>query len=115
MLLPLFLPAFGHNPSSLESKIPGIVESSIYNVIVIKNYLPGANYDEIIDKLNEISERNPDPAIRVKAHLATIYLNSSDIINVVPKHNVFDHENIFKQITDSLILSSLEAADREEK
>ena len=94
--------AFKSIPSSLESNIPGIVESSIYNAIVVKNYYREANYDEIIDRLNEISEKNLDPVIRIKAHLATIYLNSSDIINVVPKHNALEHEYIFKQITQQL-------------
>ncbi|MEJ2618269.1 MAG: hypothetical protein P8Z35_25155 [Ignavibacteriaceae bacterium] len=89
-------------PSSLESNIPGIVESSIYNAIVVKNYYPEGNYSDIIDRLNDISKENPDPAIRAKAHLASIYLNSNNIITVEPKHNAFDHEYIFRQITQQL-------------
>ena len=94
--------AFKTIPSSLESNIPGIVESTIYNTIVIKNYYPEGNYSDIIDKLNEISKENADPAIRIKAHLASIYLNSNNIITVEPKHNAFDHEYIFRQITQQL-------------
>ncbi len=94
--------AFKTIPSSLESNIPGVVESSIYNAIIVKNYYPEGNYSEIIDKLNDISKGNADPAIRAKAHLASIYLNSNNIITVEPKHNVFDHEYIFRQITQQL-------------
>lgn len=92
-------------PTSLESEIPGIVESSIYNVILLKKYYPSADYSWIIDKLNEISEKNTDPSIRFKAHLASTYLNFSSLINVQPKSHKkyeFDPEYIYKQITDQL-------------
>ena len=92
-------------PLSLESNIQGIVESSIYNVILLKKYYPAADYSWIIDKLNEISEKNTDPTIRFKAHLASTYLSFSSLINVQPKsHKMheFDSEYIFKQITDQL-------------
>ena len=92
-------------PLSLESNIQGIVESSIYNVILLKKYYPAADYSWIIDKLNEISEKNTDPTIRFKAHLASTYLSFSSLINVQPKsHEMyeFDSEYIYKQITDQL-------------
>jgi hypothetical protein len=94
--------AFNSIPASLDSDIPGIVESSIYNAIIIKNYYPSADYSRIIEKLNEIAEVNPDPSMRVKAHLASIYISSSDIITIEPKNNVFDHEYIYRQITEQL-------------
>ena len=92
-------------PKSLDSDIPGIVESSIYNVILLKKYYPSADYSNIIDKLNEISDKNVDPGIRFKAHLASMYLNFSSLINVQPK-SFPDYENepeyIYKQITNQL-------------
>ncbi|MCG6914718.1 hypothetical protein LJE86_12440 [bacterium BMS3Abin03] len=92
-------------PKSLDSDIPGIVESSIYNVILLKKYYPSADYSNIIDKLNEISEKNVDPGIRFKAHLASMYLNFSSLIHVQPK-SFPDYENepeyIYKQITNQL-------------
>src|SRR3990170_3371427 len=69
-------------PVSLNSDIQGIVEGGI-------------------DKLNEIAEKNIDPSIRFKAHLASIYLNFYDIIDIRPKFD-FDHEYIYKQITGQL-------------
>lgn len=94
--------AFKIIPASLESDIPGIVESTIYNTVVTKKYFPGGDYSGIISKLNEIGEKSPDPSIRYKAHLASIYLNFSGMIDVKVKHNVFDHEYIFRQIADQL-------------
>jgi hypothetical protein len=88
-------------PQSLNSKVPGIVEAGIYNVILLKKYYPSADYSNIVDKLNEISEKNMDPSIRFKAHLASIYLSFNELINVQPKF-IFDHEYIYKQITDQL-------------
>ena len=92
-------------PASLDSDIQGIVESSIYNVILLKKYYPTADYSSIIDRLNEISEKNTDPSIRFKAHLASTYLSFSSLINVQPKtHKMYeiDPEYIYKQITDQL-------------
>jgi hypothetical protein len=88
-------------PESLNSDIPGIVEAGIYNVILLKKYYPSADYSNIADKLNKIAEKNTDPSIRFKAHLASIYLSFNEIINVQPKF-IFDHEYIYKQITDQL-------------
>lgn len=88
-------------PQSLDSNVPGIVEASIYNVILLKKYYPTADYSSIVNKLNKIAEKNMDPSIRFKAHLASIYLSFSEIINVQPKF-IFDHEYIYKQITDQL-------------
>lgn len=88
--------------SSLDNDIPGIVEGSIYNVILLKNYYPNADYSNVIDKLNKISEEYPVPSIRYKAHLASMYLTMSSGIEIHPKRNVLDHEYLFKQIADQL-------------
>jgi putative cell wall-binding protein len=88
-------------PQSLNSDVSGIVEASIYNVILLKKYYPSADYSNIVDKLNEIAEKNVEPSIRFKAHLASIYMSFNEIINIQPKFN-FDHEYIYKQITNQL-------------
>jgi hypothetical protein len=94
--------AFKVCPQSLNSDIPGIVESSIYNIVLIKKYYPDANYSSIIEKLNNIAEENPDPSIRFKAHLASIYLSFNEGINIKPEHNTYDHEYLFRQIAEQL-------------
>lgn len=88
-------------PGSLKSSVPGIVESTIYNVVVLKKYYPSGNYDQIMDRLNRLSEDYPDPSIRYKAHLASMYLTLNNIV-VHPMSNVEDHGYIFKQIAEQL-------------
>ena len=87
---------------SLKSDIQGIVESTIYNVVLVKKYYPTANFKAIINKLNDIAIENADPSIRFKAHLASIYLSFSEMIDVQPVFNTFDREYIFRQIADQL-------------
>jgi hypothetical protein len=94
--------AFEVFPPSLESDYQGIVESTIYNVILLKKYYPNENYSKFISKLNEIAEENTDPALRYKAHLASIYLTFSDMIEIQPKEHAFEREYLFKQITDQI-------------
>lgn len=94
--------AFNQFLVSLDSKLQGIVEATIYNVIAEKKYYPSADYSEMIDKLNNIAEENSDPSIRVKAYLASIYLSASDIIDVMPKFHTYDYDYIYKQITEQL-------------
>ena len=89
-------------PASLDHEIQGVVESTIYNAVLVKKYYPSADFAEIIGKLNEIAVENPDPAIRVKAFLASIYLSSSHIIDVIPLHHTVEYDYIYKQITDQL-------------
>ncbi len=88
--------------SSLDNSIPGIVEGTIYNVVVLKKYCPDADYSNIIDKLNKISQEYPVTSIRYKAHLASMYLTMGNGIEVRPRKDVFEHEYLFKQIADQL-------------
>ncbi len=88
-------------PVSLNSKIPGIVESTIYNIVELKNYYPAGNYSKIVDDLNKVSQDNPDPVLRYKAHLAILYLTLSNI-EVQPERNAETHDYIFKQIANQL-------------
>ncbi|MFO7446595.1 MAG: hypothetical protein R6W90_09520 [Ignavibacteriaceae bacterium] len=94
--------AFKVFPPSLESQYPGIVESTIYNVILLKKYYPTENYSLFVNKLNDIAEESNDPALRYKAHLASIYLNFSERFDIEPKQQVYDREYLFKQISDQL-------------
>ncbi len=89
-------------PKSLDSKIPGIVESTIYNLIEIKKYYPSGDYSDVVEKLNDIAQNYPDKTIRAKAYLAGIYLSSRDLLDVNPVENYSSHDYIFKQIAEQL-------------
>ena len=94
-------------PQCLKSDYPGIVESTIYNIVILKKLNPEGNYSGLIKALNNIAEKDADPSIRYKAHLATIYLNFSEIINVKPEITTYDQDYIFDQIADQLKNKSL--------
>jgi hypothetical protein len=87
--------------NSMNSNVPGIVESTIYNVIVYKKYFPNANYSDLLSDLKTLAQNYSDPAIRYKAYLAVMYLTESSKIDVQPVSQ-FDHEYIYRQIADQL-------------
>ena len=89
-------------PSSLNLAVPGVVESTIYNIVLVKNYYPNENYSKIIKALNKVAQSDDDPSIRFKAHLALIYLTDGSNIELKPIHDTYDHEYIFKQISEQL-------------
>ena len=60
--------------SSLQSDIPGIVESTIYTVVEYKNRFPDLNYSRLGNELDEVARDNKDVAISYKARLASMYL-----------------------------------------
>jgi hypothetical protein len=88
--------------SSLTSDIPGIVESTIYNVVLCDKFYPAGDYSKIENLLDKVARENDDPAIKYKAHLASMYLNGGTKIDVTPVSNTFDHEYLFRQIADQL-------------
>jgi len=89
-------------PSSLNLAVPGVVESTIYNIVLVKNYYPDENYSKIIKALNMVAQSDDNPSIRFKAHLALIYLTYGSNIKLKPIHDTYDHEYIFKQISEQL-------------
>ncbi len=88
--------------SSLQEKVPGIVESTIYNIVLLKKFYPEANYKVINEELNNVAVNNPNAALRYKAHLASMYLSYGSNIEIVPQTKPMDHEYLFRQLADQL-------------
>jgi hypothetical protein len=87
---------------SLQSEIPGIVESTIYTVVLYKNRFPDLDYSHLQNELDQVARENKDIAISYKARLASIYLNYSANINITPASPAVDHEYLFRQIAEQL-------------
>ncbi len=86
---------------SLEWKeYPGIVEGTIYNVVVCKNRYPELVYAYLADVLKRLAEENANPAIGYKAHLAYMYLNNSSAIELTP--GITSPNDVFKEISEKL-------------
>ncbi len=87
---------------SLQSEIPGIVESTIYTVVLYKNRFPDLDYSRLQSGLDEVARESKDVSISYKARLASMYLNYSANINITPASPAFDHEYLFRQIAEQL-------------
>lgn len=88
--------------ASLKSDYSGIVEGTIYNIVVFKKYYPELDYSPLLSILNKSSQTNDDAAIRYKAHLAAMYLSTEAGVEVAPVSRPTDHEYIFRQIAQQL-------------
>ncbi len=88
--------------SSLQSDIPGIVESTIYTVVLYKNRFPDLDYSRLGNELDEVARDNKDVAISYKARLASMYLTYSSNIQITPVSPAVDHEYLFRQIAEQL-------------
>jgi hypothetical protein len=88
--------------SSLQSEIPGIVESTIYTVVLYKNRFPDLDYSRLGSELDQVARDNRDVAISYKARLASMYLTYSANIQITPVSPALDHEYLFRQIAEQL-------------
>ncbi len=87
---------------TLNSNINGVVESSIFITMEMKAKYPDADYDKLVNKLNELAVEGSTPTIRYKAQLASLYFNFHNMfadIKFVDKENP---EKYFKQISERL-------------
>jgi hypothetical protein len=66
--------------TSLNSSNPGVVESTIENVMVLKVYHPEKDMSQIIQKLDELNLGKDTKTIRVKAFIAANYLKNPHFI-----------------------------------
>jgi hypothetical protein len=88
--------------ASLKSDCLGIVEGTIYNVVVFKKYYPGLDYSPLLTELNRSAQANEDASVRFKAHLAAMYLTDDSGLEIVPLARPSDHEYLFRQIVQQL-------------
>jgi hypothetical protein len=88
--------------TSLKSDYLGVVEGTIYNIVVYKKFYPQLDYADLVAALNHSSLKSDNVAVRYKAHLASLYLTNTAAIEVDPLAHPSDHEYIFKQIAQQL-------------
>jgi hypothetical protein len=88
--------------SSLRSDIPGIVESTIYNLVEYKSYFPNREYTRAVQELNDIARNSPDSTIAYKAALAGMYLSYGSKVDDAAVFTPYDHESAFKTVSEQL-------------
>lgn len=87
---------------ALESDINGIVEGSIYNIILSKKYFPTLDYTKVTEKFQRLLLESKSSAISYKAHLALLYLTNAEQIEIHPVSDYESYDYLFKQISEGL-------------
>lgn len=87
---------------TLDSDYNSIVESSIFITMELKSRYPSENYDELIDRLNELAVEGKTPTIRYKAQLASLYFNYQNLFADIKFTDKENPEQYFQQISEKL-------------
>ncbi len=92
---------------SLKHEVPGVVESSLRVVVLIKLAQPGAPCERITRQVERLALDGPTPAIRYKASLARqVFLNPGMFI--VPEYDRFTTDaDVFTHISRQLEVAHL--------
>lgn len=85
-----------------RSDIPGIIESTIYNLVQCKSVFPDKDYSRFVRWLDETAASSSDATIAYKATLASIYLRYGSPINDPSVFEANDHEKAFKTVAAQL-------------
>lgn len=85
---------------SLTQKVDGIIESTLYNTLFLKEYFPSMNYSKVIPVLEQLSNTTQNPSIKYKANLAAMYLKYGDSLGLNPEMIRGDQAAGFKAVAD---------------
>ena len=88
--------------SSLRSDVPGVVESTIYNLVEYKSFFPEREYARLVRSLQDVARTSQDSTIAYKAALAGMYLSYGSRIDDTSVFTPFDHETAFKTAAEQL-------------
>lgn len=92
---------------SLKHEVPGVVESSLRDVVLIKLAQPGAPCERITRQVELLALEGPTPAIRYKASLARQVLLNPGMF-VVPDYDRFTTDrDVFTYISRQLEVAHL--------
>lgn len=89
---------------SLDFKLPAVVESAIYNVIVMKQYYPKEDYSDILDMFKDLAADGKTATVRYKAQLASLYFEYPELFkNIEFEKSTENADKYFKEISDKLV------------
>jgi hypothetical protein len=92
---------------SLRSDVPGVLESTMYNLIQCKNIYPDQEYTKVYRILDEVAMNAADATIAYKASLVRLYLAYGTTFTDPTVFDYSDHEKAFKQVANQLASSLL--------
>ncbi len=86
----------------LDSNIDGLIESCIYQSVILKNKYPEFNYGGILSKLKNLSLNGASIKIRYQAHLAFLYIKNTDQFGEIDLNINADPEDNFRILTNKI-------------
>lgn len=86
----------------LDSNIDGLIESCIYQSVLLKNKYPGLYYGGILSKLKYLSSNGSSIKIRYQAHLAYLYIKNTDQFGEIDLNINSDPEDNFKILINQI-------------
>ena len=93
--------------NGLTHQNPGVVESSIRVAVLMKIAYPDADYDEIIDELEDLIMDGANKNIRLKALIAADYLNNFEQYQWLKQYNYSDGELVFDAYLNKMNLNRI--------
>ena len=73
-----------------------VMESVIFNVIMMKNNYPDFNYDKIINALDKLAKDHESVTVQHKAYIASVYLRHSELFKLPATINKQNPNACFK-------------------
>ncbi len=86
----------------LDSNIDGLIESCIYQSVMLKNKYPEFNYGGILSKLKGLSLNGSSIKIRYQAHLAYLYIKNTEQFGEVNLNLDANPEDNFRILTNKI-------------
>jgi hypothetical protein len=87
---------------SLRSDVPGVIESTMYNLVQCKNIYPDQEYAKVYRSLDEVAKNATDATIAYKASLVRLYLAYGAKFTDPTVFDYSDHEKAFKHVANQL-------------
>ena len=87
---------------TMDSELNSLVESVIFNMIVFKNAYPEWKFDNIVEKLNDLTVDGKTLSIRYKAQLASTFINNYSMFNDVKIEEKNNPAKYFMIIADRM-------------
>jgi hypothetical protein len=94
--------------SSLNSDASTVVESAIYNIIVLKNYYPNKDYSDVIKSLKKLVNDGNTAKLRYIAQLASLYFEYPELfMGIEFEKSTQNPDFYFREMSDLVVKKSL--------
>lgn len=87
---------------TMDSGFDSLVESAIFNMILFKAYVPNWEFDQILEKLNELSIEGKTASIRYKAQLASLFITYPGLFADIESKGSKNPAELFKVIANRI-------------